>query len=64
MDELAQELALEARKLKLNALNLSATPEDVVRGFAEVVLEELAARGLLESKTEVGCWARPRPQGN
>lgn len=63
-DPLARLLALEARKLNLNALSLSASPEDVVRAFAEVVLEELAARGLLEGETEVGCWARPRLQGN
>ena len=60
MDTLAADLAHEARQLNLSALNMAASSEEVVRSFAQVVLNELAARGLLDSEPTVGCWARPR----
>ena len=61
---MAYELAVEARKLKLSALNVADCPEEVVRAFAQIVLDELAARGLLAGAVDLGCWAGPRPQGH
>ncbi|MFC3862225.1 hypothetical protein ACFOPQ_15785 [Deinococcus antarcticus] len=64
MDDLARDLAAEARKLHLNAANLADCPETAVRAFAQAVLDELAVRSLLEGPSQVGCWAAPRTTGN
>lgn len=64
MDELAQPLAAAARRLGLSALNVQQADDETVREFAALVLEELAARGLVEGEEEVGCWAQERFGGN
>lgn len=64
MDDLAEFLALEARKLNLDALNVAEANPDSLRTFAQSVLEELAARGLVKGEAEVGCWASLRSAAN
>ncbi|MDP9765092.1 hypothetical protein [Deinococcus enclensis] len=60
MDDLALALAREARRLNLTALDLDTADPDALHALACMVLTELAVRGLLPGKEEVGCHAAPR----
>ena len=63
MDEFALQLAREARRLGLTAGE--AQDAESLLTFAELVLTELAARGLVpDAAPPLGCWARPRPTEN
>lgn len=63
VDELALQLAREARRLNLSA-GATHAPE-ALAAFAELVLTELAARGLIADECpEIACWAALRPPGN
>ena len=57
-------LARHARALNLDRRSLPEADEARVREFCEIVLTELAARGLIEGELEVGCYALPRQDGN
>lgn len=63
-DILARFLADEARALNLDARNGPAADVEQIRAFAQTVLQELAARGLVRGEEEPGCWAMPRPTGH
>ena len=59
MDDFAVQLAREARRLGLTAGEVQDA--EVLLAFAELVLTELAARGLVpDAAPQLGCWARPR----
>ncbi|WP_188974101.1 hypothetical protein [Deinococcus aerolatus] len=64
MDPLAQYLAREARRLGLESMELEDAPTETIAVFAQCVLSELAALGLLRGRKEVGCWAVPRVRGH
>ncbi|MVN89244.1 hypothetical protein GO986_21140 [Deinococcus sp. HMF7620] len=65
MDNLAKELAKEARRLGLAELAADPIDPTSALAFANYVLEELAARGLLpQQNCAPGCWAQPRSQGH
>lgn len=64
MDELAQHLARRAKALGLSSADVQDTDPEQLCAFAEVVLEELAARGYLAGQEEIDCWAAPRSSGN
>ncbi|MEF2276843.1 hypothetical protein V3W47_00940 [Deinococcus sp. YIM 134068] len=63
-DDLATHLAQQARLLGLDALNAAEAKPDTVRAFAQAVLDELAALGLVAGEEDVGCWAQRRVTGN
>lgn len=63
MPDFAQHLAREARRLGLETDRLEDVPPEALHTFAQVVLDELAARGLLRGREEVECWAAPRVPG-
>lgn len=63
-DALAHFLARRARALHLDPATLTTTDPETLRAFAQTVLTELAARGLLPAEAEVGCWSAPRVGGN
>ncbi|ACO47086.1 hypothetical protein DEDE109153_05695 [Deinococcus deserti] len=60
MDELALELAREARRLRLDARQCQEADPEALQAFAQLVLTELAARGLVAGDDEIGCYAAPR----
>lgn len=64
MNDLAVDLAREARRLGLESSDLQDASPEAVRAFAQAVLTHLAALGLLQGETEVGCWAAPRSAGH
>ncbi|WP_081994803.1 hypothetical protein [Deinococcus radiopugnans] len=64
MEQLAHHLAHEARRLGLESADLQAAPPETVQAFAQVVLAQLVALGMLRGETEVGCWATPRAGGH
>lgn len=64
MPDFAHHLAHEARRLGLETDALEDVPPEALHTFAQVVLDELAARGLLQGREEVGCWAAPRMPGH
>lgn len=57
-------LARQARALGLDARKVEDADPETLRAFAQAVLSELAALGLVAGEEEVGCWARPRPTGH
>lgn len=63
-DPLDRFLAREARALGLSPVTVNASDAASVRAFCEVVLCELAARGLLEDRPAPGCFTVPREAGN
>ena len=64
MNDLAHHLAREARRLGLESGELEDVPPEALITFAQGVLGELAALGLLRGREEVGCWAAPRVPGH
>ncbi|MFD1731454.1 hypothetical protein ACFSC4_10895 [Deinococcus malanensis] len=64
MNDLALELARQARALRLDARQSSAPDSEALQAFAMSVLAELAARGLVAGDEEIGCYAAPRFQGH
>ncbi|OLV19022.1 hypothetical protein [Deinococcus marmoris] len=64
MNDLAVYLAAEARRLGLESGALEHAPPEAVQTFAQRVLHELAALGLIRGNEELGCWATPRPGGH
>ncbi|AWN22339.1 hypothetical protein DKM44_03055 [Deinococcus irradiatisoli] len=62
--DLEHYLADEARALGLSPLTLGVASPDTLHAYCAAVLRELAARGLLEGETELGCYARPRFSGH
>ncbi|CAM3786545.1 hypothetical protein [Deinococcus frigens] len=63
MEQLAHHLAREARRLGLESADLG-NAADAVQAFAQAVLTEVAALGLIWGAEEVGCWAAPRSGGH
>ncbi|MPY66283.1 hypothetical protein F8S09_06170 [Deinococcus sp. SDU3-2] len=63
-ESLAFWLARRARQLGLERAALEQADAEALQSFALVVLEELAARGLMPGGSEVGCWSRPRSRTN
>lgn len=63
-DPLDRMLAREARALGLSPVTVNGSEPAAVRAFCEVVLRELAARGLLEDRPAPGCFSMPREAGN
>lgn len=63
-DTLEHWLAQQARALRLTAANADTAAEADLRAFAQAVLDELAARGLVDAAPELGCYARRRPSGH
>lgn len=64
VDPLAQYLSREARRLGLESAQLEDAPPEAIAAFAQCVLSELAALGLLRGGEEVDCWAAPRVRGH
>ncbi|WP_226342535.1 hypothetical protein [Deinococcus sp. AJ005] len=64
MNDLAVYLAAEARRLGLESDAPEHAPPEAVQTFAQLVLHELAALGLIQGNEELGCWAAPRPGGH
>ncbi|CAM4267492.1 hypothetical protein [Deinococcus marmoris] len=64
MESLAHHLAQQARRLGLESSDLQDAHPEVVQAFAQAVLIELAALGLIRGSAEIGCWAAPRPNGH
>ena len=58
--DLERWLAVQARTLGLDALNVERADPDVLREYCLLVLNELAARGLLTGAHDVGCYAQVR----
>lgn len=63
-ETLARFLADNARALNLDALNVEAAEPEQLRDFTRIVMQELAARGLLRGEERLECWALPRPVGH
>ncbi len=57
-------LAEQARRLGLSPLTLGAASPETLHTYCAAVLRELAARGLLEGESEIGCYAAARASGN
>jgi hypothetical protein len=64
VSDLERWLAAQARALGLSAVNVRQADPATLREYCALILEELAARGLLERAPEVGCYAAARPGGN
>lgn len=61
---LALWLAQQARLLGLETARVEEADPEALQSFTRVVLEELAAQGLLAGEPEIGCWSRPRSSAN
>ena len=59
---LARYLAQRAQALELDLQTVEGADSERLRAFALVVLQELAALGLLPAEREVDCWAVPRSE--
>lgn len=57
-------LAAQARALGLDALNVERARPEVLRAYCLLVLDELAARGLLAGVVNLDCHAKARECGN
>ena len=64
MEHLAHHLAREARSLGLESTDLEGVSPEAVAAFAQRVLSELAALGLIQGREELDCWAAPRESGH
>ncbi|MBB5366328.1 hypothetical protein HNQ08_005457 [Deinococcus humi] len=64
MEHLAYHLAREARSLGLESTDLEGVSPETVVAFAQRVLSELAALGLIHGREELDCWAVPRKSGH
>lgn len=63
--ELARWLAREAQTLGLNPENVDWVEDETLRAYCALVLNELAARGLIEGgPAEIGCYAGVRESGH
>jgi hypothetical protein len=62
--ELERYFAAQARALKLSPLSLETANPETVRAYCALVLNELAARGLIEGEHLPGCYAAARASGN
>ncbi|UWX64582.1 hypothetical protein [Deinococcus rubellus] len=64
MSDLELYLAEQARRLGLSPLTLGAASAETLHTYCAAVLHELAARGLLEGESEIGCHTAARATGN
>ena len=64
MEHLAHHLAREARNLGLESTDLEGVSPEALMAFAQRVLSELAALGLIQGREELDCWAAPRQSGH
>ena len=56
-DTLEAWLAQRARDLQLDALTVESADAELVRAYCREVLGELAARGRVAGRQEIGCYA-------
>ena len=59
-DALSLWLAQQARQLGLHTADMEDADPAAVTSFARLVLEALAARGLIAGACAIGCWSQPR----